>query len=299
MKVRRFPIYTLPLIALFCWTLSACDIIDAPYVETVAMIPSDSLCQLQAVAADPFGPGSPTVVRKLLLEEMTGHQCGNCPEATALAHELRNQTYPGRIVTISIHSGPLAATKSSGSKYNTDFTTTEGDQIYSEFNVFDAIPFGLFNRNTIGLGGSQWTNLTDEQLQLAPEAGIRIFNCYDPSNRELTTVVDVKYLQDASENEFLAVYLVEDNIVDWQTDYNLADNDIPDYTHHDVFRGSINGIWGESLSPNPVSTDDRFTKAYTIQIDEAFDVQNCKVVAFVHNFDTKHVRQVEEAPLVQ
>lgn len=280
--------------------LPACDIIDAPYVERVAsVIPSDSLCQIQAANTDPFGPGSPTIVRKLLLEEMTGHQCGNCPEVTELVHNIRNDKYPGRVVTIGIHAGPLAAVKSTGTRYRTEFRTQEGTQLYSEFNVFDAIPFMLFNRNTFGLGASQVETLTDEQLQLPAEAGIRIVNCYDEESRELTTVIDVKYLINATDKEFLAVYLIEDNIVDWQTDYNSVEHDIPDYIHHDVFRGSINGLWGESLSNEQVQSDNRFTKAYTIAIDEAYDVQNCKVVAFLHNFDTRIVRQVEERKVIE
>ena len=301
MKFSRLSLIS--LIASFVLTLGlfpACDIIEAPYVEKSAgVLPLDSLCEIEAAGIDPFGAGSPATVRKLLLEEMTGHQCGNCPEATAIVHKLRNVDHPGRIVTIAIHAGPLAAVKSTGSRYTTEFRTPEGTRLYSEFNLFDAVPFTLFNRNTYALGTSQVENRANQQLQLPVEAGIRIFNCYDEESRELTTIIDVKYLVDATAQEFLAVYLTEDNIVDWQTDYKRSENDIPDYIHHDVFRGSINGIWGESLgSSGQVKSGNRFTKAYTIPIDAAFDVNQCKVVAFVHDFDTRIVRQVEEAKVM-
>ena len=53
----------------------ACDIEDEPY-----LIPVDTI---------PIGSGGPSEgIRKVLLEDYTGHKCPNCPEAAEEAHNL-------------------------------------------------------------------------------------------------------------------------------------------------------------------------------------------------------------------
>ena len=287
--------------ALICLAilLHACDIIEAPYLDNPkSNLAADEQCLEDAQQTDPFAPGSPAIVKKVFFEEMTGHQCGNCPEATEKLHELKTGKYAGRLVAMAIHAGPLANVKSSG-KYATEFRTAAGNELYSGLNVFDAVPFGLIDRIEKGLGASTWETKVEQRMNEAPGAGIRVFNCFDPDSNKLTTVIDVKYLVDATENERITVYLIEDNIKDWQKDYRLSDSDIPDYTHHDVFRAALTNVWGEPLSTTAVTNGERFTKSYSFKLRDDYVAANCRIIAFVYNADTDEVRQVEEAPIVQ
>lgn len=290
------------LLLLVCFGLlavTACDIIEAPYVENTVTLPTNEQCLVDAAANDPFPTGQ-TITKKVLFEEVTGHTCGNCPEQTEITYELAQNEKSGQMVLVYIHSGFFAKIRTSGDKYTTDFSTETGDELDDYFNAAEAYPFGMVDRTFFNAGdANQWTNYVESRLQEPAEAGIRIFNCYDEDKSELTTVVDVKYLADAGTKEYVTVYLVEDKVQDWQKDYRLSPSDIPDYTHHNVLRAAINGTWGQPLTTEAVNQDDTFQVSYSYTIPEGIEVSNCKVIAFVHDFDTRTVRQAEEAAVIQ
>lgn len=290
------------LLFLVCFGLlavAACDIIEAPYLENTIQLPTNEQCLIDAAANEPFPEGQ-TITKKVLFEEVTGHTCGNCPEQSEKAYDLSQNAKSGQMVLVYIHSGFFAKVKTTGDKYTTDFNTETGDEIDDYFNTAAAYPFGMVDRSTFNAGdANQWANDIDTRLQQPAEAGIRIYNCFDTDKSELTTVVDVKYLADAGTKEYVTVYLVEDKVKDWQKDYRLSPADVPDYTHHNVLRATINGTWGQPLTTESVQKDDRFTVSYSYTIPAGFDVTNCKVVAFVHDFENREVRQAEEAAVIQ
>ncbi|MEL6588459.1 MAG: Omp28-related outer membrane protein [Bacteroidota bacterium] len=294
MKQYRF----LLLICIGLLANAACDIIEAPYVENNVKLPTNEQCLIDAAAQEAF-PAGQTITRKVLFEEVTGHTCGQCPEQSAIAYDLYQNTRKGEMVIVYIHSGFFAKVKS-GDKYTTDFTTETGDELETYFNDAAAYPFGMTDRQAFNAGdGNEWSKHINSRLEEPAEAGIRIYNCYDDATSELTTVVDVLYLADAGEEEYVTVYLIEDKVVDWQKDYDSPQVDLPDYNHHNVLRAAINGTWGQPLTTEAVQKDDRFTVSYSFTIPAEYNVANCKVVAFVHDFDTRIVRQAEEAAVIQ
>lgn len=274
---------------------AGCDIIEAPYLENpVSQLPADEQCIELANATQPF---SDPITRKVLVEEMTGHKCGNCPEVGELIHDLKVNNFADEMIVMSIHSGALSTPSSSG-KYTSDFRTSEGNDLYGELNPFDVVPLGLINRDDLITGPGAYRSKIEQALSQPAEAGIRIFNCYDADSNALTTVIDLKYLIDGGSNEHIAVYLVEDKVIDWQKDYRLNDPDIEQYTHHDVMRDAVNGVWGEPISADPISAESLHQKVYTYQLNPEWNPVNCKIVAIVFDNDTKVVRQVEEVPVV-
>lgn len=296
--LSRFSFSAFCLIVLL--SLGACDVIEAPYLEKDAnafAASSEECIGFANAQGDPFA-GVP-IVKKVLIEEITGHQCGNCPEATETIHHIANNVFPGKVISIGIHSGPLARFKEGASKYFTNFTTPEGDEIYGELNSANAVPFGMIDRKIMNTAFGTWQSAIESQLQEPADVGISIYNCYNPDSLLLSAVINLKYFKDVSDEDRLTVYLIEDNIVDWQKDYNASNPDIENYTHHNIFRDALNGTWGELVSDASIKSGDTFQQAYSLRINEGYDVNNCKVVAFVYDKDTRIVRQVEEASIIQ
>lgn len=277
----------------------ACDIIESPYLDEVTSLSADAQCLADAGQVEAFGNGT-TIEKKVLLEEMTGHKCGNCPEASAKVHQLVEDK-GGKVILVTIHAGSLSTYTAGASQYSTNFTTPSGVEIYSAMNNTSAVPFGMIDRVNMNNNFNSWPTYVDQRLQEAPEAGLRIYNCYDPDSLKLTTVVDIKYLSAAPADDHLSVFLIEDGIVDWQKDYKATGSspDLPDYIHHNVLRGAINGTWGQPVSTTNISKDARFTLSYSYLLDPAYNPAKCSVVAFIHNRTTQEVRQVEILPLVQ
>jgi hypothetical protein len=235
-----------------------------------------------------------------MLEEFTGHRCGNCPTASEIALKLRDQTFKDQFVLVTIHAGGLADWDSSASKYNVNYTTESGNEIFDFFFPADAVPFGLINRTQLNpdfylYGQNQWQSKVSELLQETPDAGIRITPCYDAASRELVSVVDIKFLKEATDKEHISIFLIEDDVKGWQKDYRLSGEaeNIKDYKHHDMFRAAMNGTWGQPLSSAVIEVGKTFRVTNCYTIPEYMDADHCKVVAFIHNFETREVRQVE------
>lgn len=254
---------------------------------------------------------NPTAVaeKKVLLEEFTGHECGNCPEASLVAHTLSRDTYKGKLIVATIHAGSLSRPQKAGSgKFEADFRTPEGNEFYAYYDKADAVPYALLNR-VVRTGtnylwpSAQWEAQTAELLKKKPEVRILLAPTYASDTRALSVKVDLKYLIDVTTNaptENLSVYLVEDSVVSWQKDYRFApDDEIEYYVHHDMVRQFLNGTYGQPVrqSGKAIAKDDRFYKIYNLVLPASYNPATCKIVAFVHNTATREVRQVEEVEI--
>ena len=74
-----------------------------------------------------------TFVKKVLIEDFTGHTCQNCPEASEEIHTLQQiNAYTDRVIAIAVHSGFFSDVNPT---FTTDFTTNEGTVIHDFFGV--------------------------------------------------------------------------------------------------------------------------------------------------------------------
>jgi len=281
--------------------VSSCDVVpDGLYYEDIQ---ADTLVYDTRPDQNPDA----TAEKKVLLEEFTGHTCGNCPASSAIAHKLARETYKGKLIVATVHAGSLSVPEPGTGKFEIDYRTPEGNVLYANYNKVDAVPYALMNR--IVRSGSnylwpsaQWETKTQEMLQKAPEVRMLMAPSYNAATRAVSVKIDLKYLADVTTNaatENVSVYLVEDSIVSWQKDYRFADDLIKNYVHHDMVRKFLNGAYGQPVRPNakPIFKQDRFYGIYNLTLPQAYNAATCKIVAFVHNTATREVRQVEEVEI--
>lgn len=244
--------------------------------------------------------------RKVLIEDYTGHKCGNCPAAADELHRI-DSIYGERIIPIAVHAGGFAATNPI---YPTDFRTPEGDVYDNTFGISTAgNPNGLVSRK--GFGGdfiSGWTTWEAKAVPLIAQAAyfrIKIKNTYNPGTKQVTTAITVGADRNVSGKFNLSVLIVEDSIVAEQLDYRLPSGQQTktDYLFMHVLRGSVNSTWGEQIVNGGWSTTDSLIKTYpNFQIGTNMIPEHCKIIAFVYNADNTspayyEVMQVEQAPV--
>ena len=270
---------------------SSCDEIKGPYEEYPEIPPGD---------------------RKILLEDFTGHQCGNCPDAAKEAMKI-DSIYKGRIIIVATHVGFFADTNKTG-KFTYNFKTPPGDQIDADYgNIGDALPKGMVNRvkynNKYVLNWGDWSTVVAQQLAIAPDVNIKLENTYDATERNLKVDVEVAYVKQGKPNQKLVIYLVEDSIVNWQKQYNPPLGDIPNYVHRHVLRKALTPVYGDVLSSGETIPGKTIKKTYdNIKISTAYNQEHCHIVAFViedKGNDTnpavpnRPVLQVEEKKLME
>ncbi len=245
------------------------------------------------------------VYQNVLVEDYTGHKCGNCPRAQRKAREFKN-FYGDRFILVSIHAGFWASVSPSGA-YSYDFRTAAGTAFDTDFGISNAgNPNGMVNRKPVNgnviVAYTAWGSEANNIFQakgVNPDACIRIDNAYDAGTRNLDITVRTAVLKDLSGAIKLGVYLLEDSIVNWQKDYDVTPEDVEFYVHRDVFRGDVNGIYGEAVVAPPASSETLITKSYSLAVDPAYDENHCSVLAVLFYDATKEIIQVNESRIIE
>lgn len=267
--------------------ISSCDKIEAPYIRE------------HHNGNDTTTPG----IRKVLLEDYTGHKCINCPTAAFLAHDLED-FYNGKLIIMSVHAGFFALPGSGD--YTADFRTPAGDELDSYFEVSaHGNPKGMVNRTAYNqillLEPGNWGQAVAQLINLPSETEIDISLAYHSATRKLDGTVSVEFTAEPDGNFYLCIYVVEDHIIAPQKNNDNSLGPTPDwldYEHHNVLRGAVNGTWGEALNDSPILVNDSFQKNFTgFQIKNEWNDNNCSILAFVYHQDTKSILQVELRPI--
>jgi hypothetical protein len=279
----------LALCTVFTLMFSSCDEIEGPYgVSSGTPIDTNN---------------NEEIVRKVLIEEFTGHICQACPNAHREIKRLEG-AYGDRIIALGIHAGFFARTDiyaSQGFTYN--FSCPEGIALATDFNVINQpFPKGMVNRardagsgNTIILDWGAWEDKVDELLLLPPDAGLKVTPSYNAGSNQMTAEVEVKVINELTDAVRLTVFFSEDSIVKPQKD---GTTNVPDYVHRHVLRGSLNGTYGEDLGPQAAGAT--ITRAYSRTLAPADAVASkIYLVAVLTNDVTGEVIQAEEVKLIQ
>ena len=309
MKKIKYIIATLFGILLF--NITSCDIIEGPYLIDNNTNPVDTN----------------TFVKKVLIEDFTGHRCPNCPAAAEELVSLQD-FYGDRVIGIAIHPSSQAFSTPSpltASSYTYDFRTQFGDDIDNIFEITTVgLPRGMVNRTGFDtqhqLGKDEWSSIVQTELEKAPIFGITLSSNVSNGNGTISITAEALTNINLDKKEKIEDYnivicLTEKNIVQWQKD-NTA-GDIEDYEHNHVLRTMINTTFGESIG-NSFVDGDIWEKDYSIDIttlentNENYSLNtlfmgngNCKewnednmeIVVYIYNTSNYEIVQVEEKHL--
>lgn len=285
-----------------------------PQIITLVILISCSIsCDYVQNANPPLEPnagsttGSSIIYRKALVEDYTGHKCGNCPAAADILKTLETQ-YAGKIVPIAVHAGFFANTNTT---YPTDFKTTTGTAYDTQFGISLAgNPNGLVNRVGYGTGGfikaySGWGGEIAQQITQVAKFQIKIKNTFITGTNNLNTDITIKSLGYNNGVYKLVVLLTQDSIIAEQLDYRLpvGSQTITNYEFNHVLRGAINSTWGDAIFTSSASLNDSVVKSYAnFAVNPGYNASKCHVIAYVYDADVAsptyyEVLQAEELKL--
>jgi hypothetical protein len=236
--------------------------------------------------------------KKTLLEDYTGHRCGNCPAAAKLAHSLTAQ-YQSSLVVIAIHAGFFSRTNST---FPTSHTCTVGNDWdgSSGFNVSAAgNPNGMVNRKVYPgftlVHKDTWAT-TVGLAQADPfVVKMNVSSAYDKTARALNVETKLTFLQAYPNNTKLQLVLMEDSVVGDQLDYSQNPDHIEEYDFEHMLRTAINGSWGEVAKSAPITALSTATITNNnFSVDSKWNDKHLYLVAFVYDEVTREVLQVEK-----
>jgi hypothetical protein len=287
----------------------SCDKVELPNVGTVVVNEScDTVFTFSASTSNS---------RNVLVEDFTGHLCGNCPEAAYELDQLHD-VHGDSLIVLSIHPNTSFNEVQTGTgKYETDWRIEEAEQIFSEFNMPSSLPRLMINREQ---PTPLWYHFNTNQL--AFEVPNRMGQLADftikcsgnmLADRTVCAKVEVELLNTVTGSYNIVNCLVEDSITDYQTVYvgshpdytGASDDTYSNYIHRHVVRdifghyGVIEGgaplagsIWGDPIAGSTNAGDIKQFVISSSPMPAEWDENHMYIVSYVFDDLTKEVLQV-------
>lgn len=237
------------------------------------------------------------VGRAVLIEDLTGQLCINCPTGTDIINGIIETYGEDNVIAVGIHCGPSGFP---GNSKRVGLKTDTGDEYYTHWanGTHLGQPSAIFNRKK-GKGPidnlNNWAAEVGLIISEKANLSVNIANAYDAKTRKLTTKVGAFGVNGTVSGK-LQVWIVEDGIKAMQSMPDGSANQ--EYIHNHVFRAAVNGTWGEEVT---VKKGETTTKQYSYEhLPETWNAENISVVAFVYNDNgvenvaKKHIVEHEE-----
>jgi thiol-disulfide isomerase/thioredoxin len=270
--------------------LFSCDEIEVPYGEKNSNT----------------GGGDTNIIyfRKVLVEDFTGHTCGNCPRA-AEKIELLKQNYGEKIVSMAVHVGFFAEPSAPGTEFEADYRTPTGNELDQFFgNASAGLPNGLINRKAFSgqtiIQYNDWATKVNELVTVPADAWLITSPSLNQATRVVSISVQTKILQEITEPLSIVMYLMEDSIVSPQKDYSpsVVGGVVENYIHRHMLRTAVNGAFGEPLSSDlSFAANQQFTSTSSFTIPSTWNLSKMEVITVLYKTASKEVVQVDEKHL--
>jgi len=288
---------SISLIFLFLLGLSfnSCDKIDDPYDGILV-----SACDRVPGAINIWGDTANVTVKKMLIEEITGHTCGNCPAKTKLIIDWVDNEFKQEVFSVAYHATSFANPVNG---YPADFRTAKG----TEFNQIlgnSGAPVAMFNRTVLDgagllVGGSkfdpEFRKIVDNGGLENPKIQLKVHNQYDEVNKTSQIGVTGKALADLDGDYTVIIFVLEDKVISDQKDYDLpSPSHITEYEHRHMFRDAIGPLDGNAFISGGLKTGESIEKCFPYKLNENWDSHKCVYLVAVKNLVTGEIIQADE-----
>lgn len=245
-----------------------------------------SACEEKMVVIPIYNP--PVTGKIVLVEELTGVRCPNCPAGSERLASILKNDFPNNMVVVGIHGTDLTKPLSE-SKF--DFRNDDAIALENFLKPYLGKPAAYFNRvYNDELGGDwgnsfngQWLGYIRTEVEKPQVIELSVTKSYDPATRLLEITVGALPLENLDGQFKLTIMLTESEIEDAQDDQNTV---IEDYVHNHVLRDIITNFDGDAFA-NSLEINKIVTKKYTYTIPEdesgLWNDDHIEVVAFIAN----------------
>ncbi len=237
--------------------------------------------------------------KMVLLEDITGVRCQNCPAAAATAQNIYNQKTSDSVVVLALY--PFIPSLENFTKPYTgekDLTTIAAKQIVDVNGLPAGLPNGYINRKLFNgrtdkiISPLEWINFVNQELKTQTPVNIELSKSL--TGNELTATISLLYSDNLlSSNHSFSLLIMEDGIVSKQ---KFPTSDDPNYTHNHVLRYAFGNATGNNLNA-PLVHGRKFIKAYKYDIPSSWDISKCYLIGIVTDNTTNEVINVRKIKL--
>lgn len=265
----------------------------------IFLIPAATLIlsckEIPVTISDPVIPQSDKIV---LIEELTGASCSNCPKGSATIDNILSR-HKGRVVAVGVH-GKFLSQPTSKSKY--DFRNPKAKDLEAWFTGWQGKPTASVNRAVDPSSGlivqdnpDLWLAGVERELQKPHLMNILLDAGYNADTRQVDLEVAAIPLADLPGNYNISIYLTESDIVDAQADGTEI---IQDFTFKHVLMDMLTKHSGDVLATN-LEKNKIIKKSYSYTLPSnvpgLWNAQNMELVVMVSHSSPTDVSVLQAA----
>ncbi len=239
--------------------------------------------------------------RTVLVEEVTGVRCQNCPIGSQTLVALQQQYGTYKLVVVSIHAAGNFSVPYASSQF--DFRTAETQELANYVGPLEGFPTASIDRRLLANETSifitphtRWGGEVAQDLQIDPSLAVTLQNTFDPVTRALNIKIGLLPDQSLVGEHRLTVLITQDSIVDPQLNGSTL---ITNYVHRHVVRDVVTAPSGDIIV-EPLEPGQLVNKTFSLMLPADWEAKHCSVVAYVHRaVMDKEVLQVAEKHVIE
>ncbi len=240
--------------------------------------------------------------KKVLVMDITGVRCNNCPKAAKIAHQI-SEDNPGRIEIIALYPRtPIGLASPPWPGFDT-LITDEAEQIATSLGSISSLPLGSIDQITVGgsklIDRSIWANTATNRLLVTTPININLKSTWkEAEGRARIEIQMVSNVAVSGAVKYVAAVL-EDGILSKQSD---ADDTVgvhgvvDDYEHNHVLRTVIGSTLGNDVGTN-MPAGWVVEKHYYFTPKSKWKTDNLYVMVWVYDAVSKEIYQVQKVKL--
>lgn len=244
----------------------------------------------------------------VLVEDFSGQHCSNCPSAHRGAENAANASNGHVNIITYYYNISSQADPHPGSLYDFRDTVAASRVDVQYYNGVSDLPHGGIDRmpnssGSLAIDYTTWPGVISGRLPAVDSVNLTVTSSWDAVTQKATIKATVVYLYPNTFTQNLSVVIVEDSMVDKQSDGIHVDDN---YLFLGVFRAMVTNIpAGDPILPAMTTKiagqADMRTYTYSpATMVPAIVPKHCRVIAFVNstNGTDQHILQSVQAPLV-
>lgn len=236
--------------------------------------------------------------KNVLLEDISGVNCVNCPDAAAKAEEIKSKNNGRVIVSTMLPDKELLAEFTNPKGGFTDLTLPKVNELLNFIGRPSALPMGMINRGNFGSGITMalqlWDGPVNNELQKTTSVNVDIEKELSADGKDLFINIKATYTDEQTDqDQNISVYLVENDIVGVQKGRTGT---IQDYVFQHVVRDFASNAVGDPINVN-LEEGRVIERDYKLALDPTWVTNNCEIIALVHSRTDKYVYQVQNLKL--
>lgn len=229
-------------------------------------------------------------VKKVVLEQHTGSWCQFCPDGTVFWNQVRASS--PNVIAVSVHNSDDMVFPDAAALQSTYIAGYPGGTV-------DRVKFD--GESSVAVPRANWPAQVGARLQQVVVGDVSLQNVsYNPQTRQVAATVRATFVGNASGDQRLNLWVVEDAVYGAGSGYNQvnyyntvvghtyygAGNPILNFRHDGVVRAMLAGPWGQVNSVAPtVVAGETYSQVFGIQLPVGVNANNVRLIGVLQAYD--------------